>query len=207
MERGICLTNPIKTMFLLLCLCVIVTVNSTAIAAPALAATPEPTGAASINPGVSGTLGISFLFMMQDVEPSFHTAAWLENERGELVKTLYVTYDLSSNLYGDGIICPDWAKKSDWGKADKSEVDAVTHPTPNIGTSEIYCDLTPLELAPGVYQFCLQVHLNEDYNILNRGKITLGQGPSKAELEVFYSPKQLPGTDKMVRDVQVQYVP
>jgi hypothetical protein len=207
MERGICLTNPIKRIFLLFCFCAIVIGNLAAKAAPALAAAPDPTGAASKTPAVSGTLGISFLYMMQAVEPSFHTAAWLENEQGEIVKTLYVTYDLSSNLYNDGIICPDWAKKANWGKADKSEVDAVTHPTPNIGTSEISYDLTPLNLAPGVYEFCLQVHINENYNILNRGKITLGKGPAEAELEAFYSPEQLPGTDKMVRDVKAQYFP
>jgi hypothetical protein len=201
------LTKPIKIVFLLLCLCVIVIGNRAAKAAPALAATPDPTGAASKAPAVSGTLKISFLYMMQDVEPSFHTAAWIENERGDFLKTLYVTYDLSSNLYNDGIICPDWVKKANWGKAAKSEVDAVTQPTPNIGTSEISYDLTPLNFAPGVYQFCLQVHISENYNILNRGKITLGKGPTEAQLEVFYSPEQLPGTDKMVRDVTVQYVP
>src|SRR5512138_1013102 len=78
---------------------------------------------------VAGKLQVSYLVSSED--SSRFTAVWLENERGDLVKTLFVSSELAQGAFTvEGDICPDWIKKSHWEKATQAEVDAVSGPTP-----------------------------------------------------------------------------
>ena len=71
---------------------------------------------------VAGTLQISYL-VSSSVDASRFTAVWLENESGELVKTLFVSNELAQGAFTvEGDICPDWIKKSHWEKASQAEV-------------------------------------------------------------------------------------
>lgn len=156
----------------------------------------------------SGTLDVTFVYMPPtSVEPTYHTAIWLEDESGALVKTLFVTNDLSSREYKIGEACPDWVKQAHWEKAPASDVDAVTGPTPNVGSGGRAFDLATLGIAPGRYVFKLQVHITGNFNILYKGTLVVGDAASEVTLETLYSPGRPPGGTEFVRDVRARYVP
>lgn len=159
-------------------------------------------------PATTGQLIVTFMYMPPaEIEPTYHTAIWLENKTGQLVKTLYVSQELSANEYKSGNMCPDWVKQAQWAKAEKSLVDAVTGPTPNVGGGTMAFDLNKLGIAPGTYQFCFQVHVIDKYNILFRGTLSVGQSAQQPKIEVLYSPGKPAGSADIVRDVEVRYVP
>ena len=155
----------------------------------------------------AGTVDVRFFYdAPSTVEPTYHTAIWLEDKDGRIVKTLYVSQELSDIAYKLGNACPDWVKVAHWSAAPKAEVAAVTAPTPNVGTGAMTFDLARLGVAPGTYGFRFQVHISDEYNILYRGPITVG-GPSGAvTLETVYGPGKLDSTDQFVRDMEVRYV-
>jgi hypothetical protein len=155
-----------------------------------------------------GTLEVRFLYLPPgSVDPTYHTAIWLEDEDGKLVKTLYVSNELSGTEYKLGTVCPDWVKQAGWAKAPKSLVDAVTGPTPNVGSSSMTFDLASAGIAPGIYRFRMQVHIVDQYNILFQGKLTAGSSGEDVKIETLYQPSKPDiGTD-VVRDVRVHYAP
>jgi len=157
--------------------------------------------------GKAGMLYVSFLYMPPtSIDPTYHTAMWLEDADGKLVKTLYVSQELSAAEYKMGNVCPDWVKKAHWDTAPKSEVDAVTAPTPNVGSEAKAFDLAQLGVAPGVYQFMFQMHVLEDHNVLFRATVTVGGPDQTPEVEMTQGPGQLVSTDQYVREVRVRYV-
>ena len=158
-------------------------------------------------PAATGTISVSFLYMPPNqIEPTYHTAIWLEDEAGALVKTLYVSHDLSSTEYKLGEACPDWVRQAHWEKAAPPLVDAVTGPTPNVGSGALAFDVATFDLPAGVYRFKLQVHISDTYNVLYSGRLSVGGAENEATLEVLYSPSRPPGGTDFVRDVRVQYV-
>jgi hypothetical protein len=166
---------------------------------------------------VAGKLQISYLVSSSEdgsrftavwLDGSRFTAVWLENEGGELVKTLFVSTELAQGAFTvEGDICPDWIRKSHWEKASQTEVDAVSGPTPSAGSGSISLDLKKFGILPGVYFFCMQVHIHDNYNILYKGKISMGQEPAEAQLEVYYSPTKYAAAEDIVRDVKARFTP
>ena len=155
---------------------------------------------------VAGKLQISYLVSSADA--SRYTAVWLENEAGELVKTLFVSSELAQGAFTvEGDICPDWIKKSHWEKATQAEVDAVSGPTPTAGSGSLSFDLKKLGISPGAYVFCMQIHIHDNYNILYKGPIRLGEKPAEAQPEVFYSPSRYESAEDLLRDVRVRFTP
>jgi hypothetical protein len=156
----------------------------------------------------SGTLEISFLFnKAEGIVPSYQVAVWLETKAGKYVKTLFLSEYLSGGGFGHGDVCPDWAKQADWEKADESEFDAATRPTPPIGERTLKIDCQKRGIAPGTYRFCVQAHIVEKYNILYRGTIEVGGQPSEAAGEAFYSPAKHPQAADILSNVRARYVP
>jgi len=156
----------------------------------------------------SGTLEVSFLFnKAEGIVPSYQIAVWLETGTGEYVKTLFVSEYLSGGGFGHGDVCPDWVKQANWEKAEESEFDAVTRPTPPIGARTLKFDCRKRGIAPGTYRFCVQAHIVEKYNILYRGTIVVGEQASEAVGEAFYSPEKHPQAADILSDVRARYVP
>ena len=156
---------------------------------------------------VAGNLEISYL-VSSSVDGSRYTAVWLENEGGELVKTLFVSTELAQGAFTvEGDICPDWIKKSHWEKATQAEVDAVSGPTPTAGSGTLSFDLNKLGISPGVYVLLMQVHIHDNYNIRYKGTIRVGQEPAEAQVEVFYSPTKYAAAEDLVRDVSMRFTP
>jgi uncharacterized protein DUF2271 len=155
-----------------------------------------------------GTIDVSFLYMPpQQVEPTYHTAIWLEDASGRMVKTLFVSHDLSATGYKTGEACPDWIRQAHWESAAPATVDAVTGPTPHVGLGGLQFDVDALAIPAGVYEFRFQVHITETFNVLYRGSLTIGPGPSEADLRVVYSAAKPAGAPEFVRDVRARFVP
>ncbi len=155
---------------------------------------------------VAGKLQITYLVSSADA--SRFTAVWLENEGGELVKTLFVSSELAQGAFTvEGDICPDWIKKSHWEKASQAEVDAVSGPTPTAGSGSLSFDLKKLGISPGVYILCMQIHIHDNYNILFKGQIRLGEQSAEVQPEVFYSPKRYESAEDLFHDVRVRFTP
>jgi len=158
-------------------------------------------------PAAAGQIVVSFLYMPpSQIEPTYHTAMWLEDKDGKMLKTLFVSTELSVNEYKQGDACPDWLKQASWAKAEKSLVDAVTGPTPNVGGGTLAFDLAQLGIAPGSYRFCFQVHIVEKYNVLYRGMVDAGTKAQDVKIEILHAGKPA-GAEELVKDVIVQYVP
>src|SRR5580700_1186182 len=69
----------------------------------------------------AGKLEVKFLYLPPGTQdPTYHTAIWLEDESGKLVKTLFVTNELSSTEHKLGTVCPDWVRQAGWSKAPKA---------------------------------------------------------------------------------------
>ena len=184
-------------------LCLILLAIVTAVSAPAR----EKITLVSDEPA-SGTLEISFLFnKAEGVVPSYQIAIWLETAEGQYVKTLFVSEYLAGPGISLEVVCPDWVKQANWEKVEESEFDAATRPTPPIGANVLKFNCKERKIAPGTYRFCVQAHISENYNILYRGNIALGQEASEGTAEVFYSPKKHPQASDILYNVRARYVP
>lgn len=156
----------------------------------------------------SGVLEVAFVYMPPgEVYPTYDTAIWLEDESGNLVQTLFVSQVLSDTEYQSDDICPDWTKKANWGDADRPVVDAVTRPTPLIGGESQVFDLGTLGVAPGTYQFRFEVHVVDEFNILFRGELSVGESASEVNLESAYVPTQPENDQTVVEAIRVSYYP
>jgi hypothetical protein len=155
----------------------------------------------------AGTLVVRFFYEApRSVHPTYHTAIWLEDKAGKLVRTLYVSQELSDREYKLGTVCPDWVKQVKWDQAPAEEVAAVTAPTPVLGEGELAFDLAKLGVPPGTYGFRFQMHVEEDYNVLYRGDVRVGGPSADVALETVTGPGRPSTTDQFVRDLTVRYV-
>ncbi|NWG14788.1 MAG: DUF2271 domain-containing protein [Acidobacteria bacterium] len=156
----------------------------------------------------AGTIEVSFLYLKAEgTVPSYQTAIWLESEEVRYVKTLFLSEYLSLGGYNHEYVCPAWVKQADWEKADESEYEAVTRPTPPIGSSTLRFDCRERGIAPGTYRLCIQAHIVERYNILYRSRIVIGPEASESEPEVFHSPAKHPDASDILSGVRFRYVP
>lgn len=158
-------------------------------------------------PGAPGVLDVRFFYEAPTtIDPTYHTAIWLEDDNGKIVKTLYVSQELSDKEYKMGNVCPDWVTQAKWEAAPKTEVAAVTAPTPTVGTGELTFDLAALGVAPGTYGFRFQMHVEEEYNVLYRGAVTVGGPASVVTLETVIGPGKPSTPDQFIKDVEVRYL-
>ena len=152
-------------------------------------------------------LQVSFQFSRAtgDVEPSYQTAIWLEDEEG-YVKTLLLSEYLSYGGYNDSTICPSWNSKADWGNAPMDAYDAVTRATPPLGDHLYLFDLDTLNVEPGEYWCCLQTHIIEDYNILFKNKIKTTEPSEEVQSDAVFIPSAYPGAEQVLTHVMARVV-
>jgi len=178
-----------------------------ALAVAGLAAVPPPAPSGVVlAQAAAGTLSVRFFYdAPTTIDPTYHTAIWLEDAKGKMVTTLYVSQELSDTAYKVGRACPDWVKQANWSAVPPDDVAAVTAPTPNVGAGELTFDLGSFGLAPGTYGFRFQMHVSDSYNVLHRGQFTVGGPSGVVKLETVYGPGKLDSTQQFVRDVEVRY--
>ncbi|RPJ64037.1 MAG: DUF2271 domain-containing protein [Acidobacteria bacterium] len=155
-----------------------------------------------------GTLLISYAFSTaQDLEPSYQIAIWLEKEDGQFVRTLFISEYLAYGGFNDPTICPDWTKIAEWDKATEAEYDAVSKPTPPIGSNTLKLDCKARGIEPGTYVYCVEVHIVENFNILYKGKIAIGAGAAEDTAVATYIPSKHESAANVIHGVAAKYIP
>ncbi|RPI27824.1 MAG: DUF2271 domain-containing protein [Acidobacteria bacterium] len=155
-----------------------------------------------------GTLDITYAFAAAEgLEPSYQIAIWLEKEDGEFAKTLFISEYLAYGGFNDPTICPAWTTVAGWDKATEAEYDAVSKPTPPIGSHTLKVDCKQRGIEPGTYVYAVQAHIIENFNISYRGKITIGGEGNEDTAVVTYTPSKHEKADKVIHSVSAKYAP
>ena len=132
---------------------------------------------------------VSFDYEKQKGYATNQFAVWIENENGELVKTLFVTEFAAKGGYEkrpDAI--PVWVERS--GVAQGSVADAVSGATPKSGSLSYVWDLTDesgARVPDGTYTFLVEGTLRWKNQVLFTGTITLGGEGTTADAAAEYT--------------------
>ena len=156
----------------------------------------------------AGRIEVQFVYLDPGtIDPTYHTAIWLEDTKGNIAQTLFVSNDLSTTYYESGKACPEWVKLAGWAKAPQSLINAVTGPTPNVSEGTMPFDLGKFKVAPGKYKFRFEVNIDDDNNVLFQGDLEVGDSAQELTIETLYLPSKPDiGTD-VVKNVKVHYYP
>ena len=135
------------------------------------------------------------------------TVIWLSDGEQNYLKTIYVSAWLSNSGYLLSYVCPEWSSISDWRNAAESEVDAVTSATPEIGSHELILNCKAEEITPGIYYYSIQSHIQNVYNVLYTGKLTIGGVANSSVAEVSFIPEAHPDPAKryILNNVSAEY--
>ncbi len=160
------------------------------------------------SPWADGALSISFrLDTVEGFDPSYQTVVWLEDASGAYLRSLLVSEYLAFGGYIHEEICPRWNGAVDWANESRTVFDAVTAATPRREAGEVTIDCTAEKLSPGVYYYCIQTHIVEEYNILWRGMITIGGEEVSSDADASWSPQRHDRAGDILRDVSAKYTP
>ena len=152
---------------------------------------------------VQGEVKISYTLNAWD----HPTVIWLEDKHKNYLKTIYVSDWLSNDGYLLSYVCPQWSKVANWSKVPELEIDAVTSATPAIGRHEIILNCNAADLSYGIYYYSVETHIQNKYNIVYTGKITISDVANSSVAEVIYLPEAHPDSAKrnVLSDVEAKY--
>jgi hypothetical protein len=150
---------------------------------------------------------IAFSFTRLGGSASNQFALWIENDKGQYIKTLYATrYTANGGWKRRESSIPVWVKQSGLSDMTKTQIDTLTGATPRTGTLTYTWDGTDSRGAAvpaGNYVIIFEGTLRWENQVYYRAPIRLGQGPAAAAVSVEY--KGDPGDDRdMIRDVKVR---
>ena len=143
------------------------------------------------------TLEVSFNYQKQGGPGSNQYAIWIENEKGEFVKTLFVTSYTSKGRSRGGekaqrgyivrpTCVPVWVKTSKAEEKTDQQLDAVTGATPqNSGTQTFTWDFTDEQgkaVPQGTYKIKVEATLYFDSDILYTGSFSTKDKPGNVTL-------------------------
>ena len=159
------------------------------------------------NPYPDGHLVFTFsLNKMGETKPSYQTVIWLENQ-SDSIYTLLVSEWLCYSGFDDRRVCPDWLSRSNWGDKTLEEMDAVSAATPLIQPNTYTFSTRAARLLPGTYRYYIQTHIENDFNILADGVLTVGTEPSESYAAYTWNPDSNDFTQPALADVAVKYLP
>ena len=169
---------------------------------------------------VSGELVITFDYQKQSGHASNQFAVWIEDEEGNIMRTLYVTRYTAGGGYADRPdSIPVWVHKSNLASMADEEVDMIAGATPKPGTLSYAWDLTDKNnsvITPGKYRFFVEGSLRWKNRVMYSGEIEIGGASvtTKAEAEWFYESgnnQQALSDDSpetsMIRAVTASFIP
>ena len=129
-----------------------------------------------------GVLEVSVDYQQQDGWASNQFAAWIEDEAGNYINTLFVTkYSTTEHALNERPDCvPVWVSKAQPAKMAVEELDAITMATPNSGIVTYAWDLKDKQgnkVKRGTYVFVLEATLLWDSRVIFKNNIDLGKKP------------------------------
>lgn len=160
------------------------------------------------NKPAKGFLDVSLtLNEVKDLQPSFQTVIWLEDEQGRYLQTLYLSEYLSYGGFHDSTICTSWSKKAKWDATPAAVFDLVTAATPPIGEKVFRFDCTAHGIKPGRYRYIVQTHLLERYNITHQGLIDIGGKENEVVGQATYLPSRYErAANDALTNVRARYI-
>ena len=151
---------------------------------------------------------LSFTFTRQSGHASNQFAVWIEDAQGNYVKTIYAArYTANGGWKRRETSIPVWVRKSGLSGMDKTQIDALTGATPGSGTLTYSWDGTDSSgavLPAGGYVICLEGTLRWESQVMYRAPVSIGQGPSAAQVGVEYTGTPPADERSMIEDVAVR---
>ena len=136
-------------------------------------------------------------------------AAWIENEEGTLVKTLFVTSYTAEGGYKPRPACvPLWVKKANPENLTIEEVDAFSGATPQSGLQTYIWDLTDNNGAPvskGAYTIIVEGTLYGDSEVIFKTPVTIGGKENSFNTEMSFTSEDEKNKG-MIKSVTVEYI-
>jgi hypothetical protein len=156
-----------------------------------------------------GLVAINYRLFHLDQLASNQIAFWIEDERGNYVKTLRA----SSFTAGGGYkmrpeALPEWRKASDWVHAPKAEVNQVKLPEQDSGTHTVYWDCTDASgkaVKPGTYVFKVEGNIYWQNRVVYTGKITIGKNNGESTAQASYKPAGAKSHGLLLEDVHAGF--
>ena len=155
---------------------------------------------------------ISFIFNRQGGSSSNQYAVWIEDNQGNLVKTLFATkFTAGGGWEKRPQSIPLWVQKSGLSRLDKKDVDAFTGATPRTGVQKYTWDALDKNgnpVAEGEYNVFLEATLRAENKVVYSSSFVLenghDDGPYVAETKVTYFGSST-GERKMIESVKVLF--
>ncbi|MCC8020076.1 MAG: DUF2271 domain-containing protein [Rikenellaceae bacterium] len=168
------------------------------------------TAIAAGNSAASGELVISVAYERQDGPGSNQYAVYIEDEGGEIVRTLYVTKFTADGGYVRRPTCtPMWVNKSRVAEMSADRIDVFSGSTPQSGLQHYTWDLKDDAGSPvdaGTYYFVVEGTYWGENQVLFRNAVTVGGGvvriPASAEFNSDESKNR-----GMITEVYAEYRP
>ncbi len=157
-----------------------------------------------------GTVAIGFDYTKRSGYSSNQYAIWIEDEEGDLVKTVCATQFTAQGGYEQRAeSIPIWVKKSGISTYDQEQMDAITTATPNTGKVIYLWDLRNEkgeQVSPGVYTFFVEATIYKESRVLYTGEIDISGGECKVEAIPEFTTNEAAESDLIV-DVYANYLP
>lgn len=140
----------------------------------------------------SNRVTVNFTFTKQSGFASNQFAVWIEDAEGRYVKTIYAAkFTAGGGWQKRPLSLPEWVKKSNLARLNKTQIDALTGPTPKNGALSYVWDGTDSAgraVAAGEYRVLVEATLRNENRVLYTAKIKLGEkGTVTAQPQYFGS--------------------
>lgn len=134
-----------------------------------------------------GKVEITFDYVKKQGPGSNQYAVWIENEKSEVVKTLFVTSFTTKGRIREGepirrgytyrpACVPTWVTNAKTAEMTDTELDAFTGATPKEGGIQTFTwdftDAAGNKVAKGNYKVCVEATLKNEYRILYVGNFS-----------------------------------
>ena len=134
-----------------------------------------------------GKVEITFDYVKKQGPGSNQYAVWIENEKSEVVKTLFVTSFTTKGRIREGepikrgytyrpACVPTWVTNAKTAEMTDTELDAFTGATPKEGGIQTFTwdftDTAGNKVAKGNYKVCVEATLKNEYRILYVGNFS-----------------------------------
>jgi len=138
-------------------------------------------------------------------------AVWIEDLKGNYIKTIYATEFMTRGGYTYRPTCgPRWRKASDWENASSEEVDAVSGATQAPGRNSLVWDCTDNKgkpIAYGTYIYKIEGNILYDNVVLWIGNINVGLTADSSKAIPEYFPETATDKSDLVLNVKASFEP
>jgi len=170
-------------------------------------------------PKAEGTLTISYTINPslsgEPESPHFSVVIWLEDKRGNYVRTLALGEWLSDNGYdyeNFKDVCKTWGSKSNWATTTEP-VDAITRASGkegelgNLGQHTVEVELSELGIDQGTYVCNMEVGVRSERNILCTAEIAVASEEVEETPTPYYVPEPVEEIGMVLGNVSILYTP